>query len=92
MSRLDIGAGETGDQPNHLADCMGAPASRIERLAPHVVAVERIRDRQVRGCRVLDVEKVPLRGAVGPEHRRPAVERGADGLGDQPLKFVSPPP
>ena len=40
MSGSTPGAGELGDQRDHLADPVRAPAAGVERLAAHVVAVE----------------------------------------------------
>src|SRR5688500_7165452 len=58
--RLDPGARELGDQRDHVADSMGAPAAGVEGLTADIVALEPVGDRQVSGRGVLDVEEVAL--------------------------------
>src|SRR3954463_4173434 len=45
--RLDAATREADDERGHLADGMGPPAARVERLAPDLVAVERVGDREI---------------------------------------------
>ena len=84
MSGSHARAGEPADQLDHVEHPVRLAAAGVERLAESFAPPERGRDRQVRRDRILDVEEVALRRAVGADHRRAAGERGRHRLGHQP--------
>src|SRR3954454_7940274 len=57
---LDVATREPDDERGDLADGMGPPAARVERLAPDLIAVERVGDREIGAGRILDIEEVAL--------------------------------
>src|SRR4051812_4327218 len=64
--RLDAGSGELADQPHHLGDRVGLLPTGVEGLARgRTPGPQRLLDREVGSNRVIDVEKIALRAAVG---------------------------
>ena len=61
----------------------GLPQPALNASPPTAAAGERLGDRQIGRGSVLDVEEVPLRRAIGANHRPAPVEHGAHRLGDQ---------
>src|SRR5689334_9972260 len=64
---LDAGPRRSGDLLDDLADGVWVLAPCVEGLPPRPLAVERGLDRQVGGDRVVDVQEVALRAAVGAD-------------------------
>ena len=80
---LHPGPGQPGDRLDDLEHAVRPLAAGVEGGAADVIAVERVGDREVGPGGVLDVEQVADRRAVGAQHRRAALDGGADRFGNQ---------